>query len=308
VGGLALEIDNLRAAVDLGIGTNDTQLVREITASLPMYWTVRGHYAEARSWLDRALALDATDDDLRRRLLSALGLIAYSQGDFAVALAASDEAARLAALLGGATDRIELLKEQAFAALHKGEFEEAESLFLERLDVAVDVENGVATSSCRLNLAHIATKTDRPDRAEALLAENLPFVRSRGQVRCEAYTLAGIAERAIDRGRPEDAGRDALLAATRALQIEDRPLAVYCLDLVAVSAAASGDARLALTVLGATEHARETMGVGPDEDESAIRASALEWIADDDAAEDAWAEGRVLDLSQALDLARASID
>jgi predicted ATPase len=96
VSALEVEINNLRAAVDLGLQVGDVELVREITAALPMYWVTRGLYSEARSWLDRAIALDDNEDDTRRRLLSALGTIAYGQGDHAVAVAASDEAASLA--------------------------------------------------------------------------------------------------------------------------------------------------------------------------------------------------------------------
>ena len=305
---LEQEIDNLRVAVDFGVETGDAELVREITVALPMYWVVRGRYVEGRSWLERALALDNVEDETRRRLLSTLGTIAYAQGDYVAATGASDDAALLAASLGGATARIDLLREQALAALRKGDLETAESAFRERLDVAVAVDNGVATSSCRLNLASIANKTGRHDRAQALLAENLGFVRSKGQARCEAYTLAGIAETAIRRDQAADAAGDALLAATRALQIHDQPLAVYSLDLLAAAAAARGEARWAATILGATEAAREAMESPPDEDEEAIRARALELIDGDGVIELAWPEGRAIDLASALDLAEAAID
>jgi hypothetical protein len=191
------------------------------------------------------------------------------------------------------------------AALRSDDLEAAERLFRERLTLAIAVDNGVAVSSCRLNLAHIANQARRHDVADALLAENLPFVRSKGQARCEAVTLAARAEVvARFRDRPQDCGADAQLGATRALQIGDKPLAVYCLDLFAASAAASGDVRRAETILAATEAAREAMGVPPDEDEEAVRARALELIGERGArAETAWAEGRTLDLEAALELA-----
>jgi hypothetical protein len=62
--------------------------------------------------------------------------------------------------------------------------------------------------------------------------------------------------------------------------------------------------RRAATILGATEAAREAMGVGPDEDEEAIRARALELLGGDEPAADAaWVEGRGQDLAGALELA-----
>lgn len=226
------EIDNLRAAVELGLETREWGLVREVTVALPMYWIVRGLYAEGRSWVERALTLDADEDDTRRRLLSARASFAYAQGDYVVAVEASDEAASLAARLGGATEHLDLLKEQAFAALMKREFEAAEKLFVERLALAIAVDNGVATSSCRLNLAYIANKTGRHARAGELLAENLGFVRSKGQARCEAHTLAGFAETAFHADRLEHGTAEALMGATRALQIDDKPW--LCLALTSL--------------------------------------------------------------------------
>ena len=306
VGMLATEIDNLRAAVAFALDEGEPDVVRTITASLPMYWLMRGLYGEGRRWLERALALDQPEDDTKRRLLSALGTIAYAQGDHVAAISASDAAAELAGRLGGATERLDLLRELAVAAMRKGELHEAERLFSERLEAAIAVDNGVATSSCRLNLTNIANRTGRHDRAEALLAENLPFVRSRGQARCEAYTLAGLAETAVHADRPAARIDDAVLGATRALQIDDRPLAVYCLDLIAATAAARGEAGRAAAILGATEVAREAMGTECDEDEEAVREYALSKMdRRSRLVEEAWAEGRALGLDAALELARA---
>ena len=48
------------------------------------------------------------------------------------------------------------------------------------------------------------------------------------------------------------------------------------------------------------------MGVGPDEDEEAVRAKALEVLrSDGNVIEKVWGEGRGLDLESALEFARA---
>jgi predicted ATPase/transcriptional regulator with XRE-family HTH domain len=301
---LAADIGNLQAAVEWGLDVGDTGLVREITAALGMYWLVRGLYTEARSWLDRALALDDAQDRTRQRLLSALGTIAYGQGDHLAAVAASDEAASLAMQLGGVTERFEALDARATAALMKRDLEAAEALLQDTLDVALAVDNGVGTSSCRLRLAWVANQTGRHHRAEDLLAENLPFVRAKGQTRCEAYTLASMAETTVGRGRPGDCGTDALLGARRALQVGDTPLAAYSLELCAVAAAANGDHRRAAAILAAGEAARRAMGAEPDPDEQAIRGQALKLLDQDhEAFAIGSAEGQALDLPTALLLA-----
>ena len=301
---LAADIGNLRAAVESGLEAGDTELVREITASLGMYWQVRGLYTEARSWLERALALDDAQDRTRQRLLSALGTIAYVQGDHLAAVTASDEAASLAMQLGGVTERFEALQARANAARMKGDLEAAGALFQDALDVALAVDNGVGTSSCRLSLAWVAKRTGRHDHADELLAENLPFVRARGQTRCEGYTLASMADATVGRGRPGDCAGDALLGGRRALQIGDRGLAVFCLELFALAVAVSGDHRRAAAMLAAADAAQHEMGTKPDQGKESIRGQTLKLLDQDgEAFAFGSAEGRAMDLPAALSLA-----
>jgi len=304
---LAADIGNLRAAVEYGLAAGDVQLVREITAALRMYWVVRGFYTEARTWLDRALALDDTRDRTRQRLLSTLGTVAYEQGDHRTAVAASDEAGQLAMELEGSVPRFESLDAQADIALLKGDMGAAEELLWGALAVALAADNGVGTSSCRLGLVRVANRTGRYDDAEELLAENLPFVKARGQTRCEGYTLYFMAETDRSRGRPGDRPEVALLGARRALQVDDRRLAVGCLEAYALAAAEAGDHRRAAALLAAGEAACREMGAEPDADEDSARGQTLKLL---DQRSEAFtlgaAEGRALDLVAALALAEAA--
>lgn len=303
VAALEVEIGNLWSALAFGLEENDGALVRSIVAALPMYWIMRGRLAEARSWLDRALGVDPAEDDLRRRLLSGLATIASLQGDHVVAVEAADEAADLATELGGATDRIERLREQALAALLRDDFVSAEPLYEELLSLAIEIGNGVRTSASRLNLATIANHTARHERAEELLRENLVFVRARGQSRCEATTLAMMAETSIRRDRPEEAAGPARTAALRSSQIADDPLMIYSLELAAAAAAEHGDAARAAKLLGGTEAARGRAELTPDEDEAFVRRWAEERLGrvmSSDEVAAAWAAGRELDLGSML--------
>ena len=302
---LHVDIDNLRAAVAFGLETGDAALVREITSELPMYWVVRGQYAEGRGWLDRALALAPDEDPTRRRLLSGLAMIAYAQGDHTIAVPVADEAAALAMRLAGADERYAGIRERAFAAYAKGELETAEGLWVEAFEAAAEADNGVGMSASRINGAATSNKGNRFERAYGLLSENLPFVRSRGQTRCEATTLAALAETTVYLGRPQDGEADALEGARRARQIDDDPLTVYALDVAAVGAADRGDHEVAATILGATEAAREAMGNEPDEDEQRIRDAAIERF-NRAAFEEAWARGKELDLDAAVELATSA--
>jgi len=57
----------------------------------------------------------------------------------------------------------------------------------------------------------------------------LAFVRARGQTRCEAHTLACLAQTAVLSGRRIEAAEVAASAAGLALEIRDRPLTLFCL-------------------------------------------------------------------------------
>ena len=304
---LAADIGNLRAAVEFGLETGDTRVVRQITAALRMYWEVHGLFTEARTWLDRAVALDDVQDVTRQRLLSAQAGIARIQGDYMAAQAASDEAASLAMALAGETELFESLRAKASAARSRDDLRTAEALLNEALDVAQAAGNGVGTSSCRLGLAGMANQQGRHDEADDLLAENLPFVRGLGQIRCEGYTLRGMADTSSRRGRLQDCAAPALLGATRALQIGDKYLAAWCLDLFAVAVAAAGDQRRAAAILAATGAAWHAMGVEPDSDQQTVRQQALKLV--DQHCQDfvlGDAEGQALDLSAALSLAASA--
>jgi predicted ATPase/class 3 adenylate cyclase len=304
---LAADVGNLRAAVEFGLGVGDTEVVRQITAALHMYWDIRGLFTEARSWQDRALALDGAQDLTRQRLLSAQACTARTQGDYLAAQAASDEAASLAMTLAGETELFESLLARFRSARSKDDLRAAEALLNEALGVALVAGNGVGTSACRLSLAGMANQQGRHDEADDLLAENLPFVRGLGQIRCEGYTLRGMADTCVRRGRLPDCAAPALLGATRALQIGDRYLAAWCLDLFAVAAAAAGDQRRAAAILAAVDAARHTMGIEPDPDQQAVREQALKRL--DQGSQDfafGHAEGQALDLPAAFSLAASA--
>ena len=305
VAALESEIDNLRTAVDYGLETGAVDLVRSITLALPIYWAVRGRAREERAWLERAIALDEARDRTRQRLFYHLAQVHYAMGDHTAATEAADEVAKLANELGGALDRWTELREKALDALDNDRLDEAEVFFRERLELGIAIDNGVGISSCRINLALIDHRRERYEDAEGWLMENLRFVRSRGQARCEANTLAGLAATRINLSKPDDAADYALLAAVRSTQIQDLPLTAYCLDLIAASLAERGEVEHAATLLGATEAAREQMGIELDEDEILIRQVAERAITPQRAKlERDWIRGRSLDLSAAVELAK----
>ncbi|HUF01454.1 MAG TPA: adenylate/guanylate cyclase domain-containing protein [Gaiellaceae bacterium] len=302
---LEADIDNLRAAVDFALEEGDVELVRDVSASLLFYWVDRGLYGEARAWLERALELDDREDATRLRLLSALGTIAYAQGDHRRAVEASDAAGDLAMSVAGTAEQFERLDALADAALMREDFAAAEVLLEDALAAATEADNGVGMSACRLGLTGLALQSGRLERARELLGVNLPFVRSRGQTRCEGYTLASLARLAIHRGRPDEAFAYAAEGGSRALEIDARALLAGCLEYAAAGAGRLGESRTAVLLLGAAAAGRERMGIEPTEAARVLRDRVLE-IAEAElgreALEDLLAEGAAYELASAYAL------
>jgi predicted ATPase/class 3 adenylate cyclase len=275
VGLLNPELDNLRAAFARGLKTGDAQLVRSVAASLPMFWAMRGHVAEGRTWIEQALEIDPTEDIVRRRLYSGLAILAYHQGDYAAATEAGDLAAELSIRLGPAEGRYAGLREKARAALGHGDLATAESLYEEALVAARDDDNGVGMSSCRINLAYIANRTGRHQRAQELLAENLPFVRSRGQARCEATSLVSLAETLNYLERPAEAVDYAVAAAEVAPRAADPLLLVENMRWYALAAARLGEHERTARLLGVCEQAEGEMDAPLEPFEEELRTELL---------------------------------
>jgi hypothetical protein len=114
-----------------------------------------------------------------------------------------------------------------------------------------------------------------------------------------------MAETRLYRG--DDAASDAVLAASMALEIRDKPLTVDCLELFAAANAARGNAGVAATMLAATEAVRESEGLTPDDDEAAIRSMARESLRTAGADPTVWATGRTFRLDELVDVARGEL-
>jgi hypothetical protein len=116
----------------------------------------------------------------------------------------------------------------------------------------------------------------------------------------------GLAETAVYLRLPEPAAEWATSGARRALGFGEESLAAFCLDVAAAALAGEGERDRAAAILGATERARERLGMALDDGEKAMRDRALAAIRpvlDGAELERAWARGSDLDLVRALELA-----
>jgi predicted ATPase/DNA-binding SARP family transcriptional activator len=94
---LDAEVENLHTALDWAVDTRDGERSIALAAALARYWWVRDRYAEAVTWIDRALGLPAAHEPsaarIRVLLIRALALWPLGRGAERPAAAAELEAA-----------------------------------------------------------------------------------------------------------------------------------------------------------------------------------------------------------------------
>jgi predicted ATPase/class 3 adenylate cyclase len=181
---LEAEHDNLRTALRWLLGEGDAELGLRLAGALSYFWYARGHFREARGWLEEALAKSAeTLTDTRARALSELGTLAVGQGDYELAEASCGEALALYRELkdkkGIALSCVDL----GWAATYQGHYERATALFEEGLVAARESKDAWILSHALNALSVMAGHRGHFERAEALRAEGLAVARRLGDRR-----------------------------------------------------------------------------------------------------------------------------
>ncbi|MCC6189095.1 MAG: tetratricopeptide repeat protein [Anaerolineales bacterium] len=84
---VALEMDNVRAALGWGLAGHAAQAAAELAGSMALFWHIRGQVVEGRRWLEQAVAAVPEPGPARARALTGAGVMAWQQGDYAAAQA-----------------------------------------------------------------------------------------------------------------------------------------------------------------------------------------------------------------------------
>lgn len=304
---LERERDNLRAALAHLATTGDVERRLRLAIALSRYWYVRGHLAQARTWLERALAAsDESVGDLHRRALTANAAVCLLQGDYEAATAFAERALAAARQLGERRLVANGLSNLGAIVLAAGDHERAGPLLEQAVAVAREVGDTRITALAVNNLGDLALTTGDYERAEPLFAESLELLRERGDVSNVARALFNLGAVALRLGRVPDAQRRLRESVSVAREVGDMEDLAWCLEGVAAVAAVGGDGEDAAVLLGAAGALLDQMGASfkpferqlHDATESSARrlCGAARYTA-------AAATGATLELSEALDRA-----
>ena len=263
------DIDNLRAAMDWSCESGEPDAGLRIGAAVWRFWQQRSHLAEGRAWLERLLPLPAAaaPTRLRARGLTALGGVAYWQGDFGRAREAYEEALRIFESLPDRSDLADALYNLAFIEIIAGAPVKARELLERSLGLYRELADVTGTTKTSEGLVAVLFKLRDYATALPLQDEVIASFRASGSVfrLANALTLqACVALGAGDIAKMRRCLGDAL---DGMLTADDRSGLIGVLFVYGLLALEAGDPARAARLYGAamTLRGADTAGATPQE-------------------------------------------
>ncbi len=307
---LQVEHDNIRSALDWAAGAPEcTDRGLELATSLWWFWTKRGYFSEGQRRLGQSLGV-CTDVSPRvaRAYVGLVHLTAF-QGDPATpgAIAKSLEVARAA---GDAWAEAFSLGFDAIFESDAGHFARAAALAADAHRVALTArhdEEGQQPLALALRmLGYAALYQGDQARAAELFQQALALMRHHGEKWSLGILLCDVATVRALQGSHADARALGHEAIDFCQQLGDRRGVAWCLQTMAMVAAAEGHAIRAARLYGAAERLLESVGATGQNTVTHVQESLLSAaIASigDAAFRATAAEGRAMSFAQAIQYA-----
>jgi predicted ATPase/class 3 adenylate cyclase len=258
------EHDNLREALEWALekvidekAAERREIGLRLSVALKEFWMVHGHYREARTFLERALALsEGTSTSLRARVLRAIAAVAEVQGDIDRTEVVAQQSLALSRELEdtcGIADSLGLL---ALAAWLRGKIVEAISLDEEQVRLLRQVGEPGEVADALFYLAEHVSTFGEYARGQALFEEALALFRQAGNelwvgatlVHSAAWLWFTLGDLATMRQRLQEG--QALIT-----RVGDRARSAECLWVAALLALSEGDP------VRASSLAQESLGI-----------------------------------------------
>jgi tetratricopeptide (TPR) repeat protein len=200
------DLDNIRAVLDWAIiEGRDVDLGARLLDELWRYWLETGKYLEVKRLSDRILQYaPGLDAALTGRIFLNAGLLATRRWDVEEGRKALERALRLFHPLGDEAQVARALNGLAFGHQEIGDWERAEALYNESLEIVRRLGDSRALATVLMNLGLLSeTQTDTHaadyERAQALYLECLAVARENGDAAQQAHVLQNLAELSLTR-------------------------------------------------------------------------------------------------------------
>jgi non-specific serine/threonine protein kinase len=252
------EYDNVRIALGWLLENGEAARAQLLAVAMGRYWSVRGYFAEGRSWIERALAAGPTnrqsyghallvggwlalqlgDRESAKRMidegielaqdtadqhwygqsLTVLGFVLEDMGRVDEAVARHEEALAVYRSYGDAVWPAYVLNSLGLAAYRQGDLERAVPYFRQSLAEFRDAGNSYGESLVLMNLGRVARRRGEYAEAHGLMVDSLALRWEQGDRPGILSCLRGLATLALLTRKHADAAR--LLGAAEALRGE----------------------------------------------------------------------------------------
>jgi predicted ATPase/transcriptional regulator with XRE-family HTH domain len=301
---LAIENDNLRAAMRWAVQHRDADTALRLGAALWSFWYVHGQITEGRTNLAAALKLvtGTVASVPHARALLGAGQLALAHGNYRAGSVLLDRSIALHRALDDGRGTAEALLAAGFAARLSNRTDDARPVLFEALTLATATGHQFVTAAALHHLGMLAAIHDDHDEARRLLQDSLTRYRQMGLQRFVALVVLSLGEVALavgDTTAARELFHASLTGMLDAHAILDIPTA---LEDYADLAAADGDLERAVRLAGAAAGLRTVMGSQPWPD---ARQRRSQWLADarkrlpDGAYAAAWTDGQSMNLEDA---------
>jgi tetratricopeptide (TPR) repeat protein len=296
------EAGNLREALAGALAAREADRALRFVGSLWRFWQMRGHIREGRQRATEALALPGGGEAERIGALLGAGGMAYWQADVPAAGAAYDEALERSRRLGDPRLLAQALYNAAFPRMMGGSLEEARSLLEEAL--AASRQLGDAALEGEVLWGFGTSFWFRGDKkaAEPWYTHALERLAGTDAAFVQGWTYRMLGEVRLSRGAMQEARGDLERALGMFAEDGDISGIVLLLRDFAQLALAGGDPERALRLAGAASglEAVSQTGMLEFEENHISDLSAATASLGRERAEALMAEGRLMDLEQAL--------
>ena len=300
------EHDNLRAALAWGLSTDgDPSIALRLAAALWHFWEMSGSFSEGRRWLEQVLALpDQSPPQAQLRALAGAATLIWAQGDNDRARRLHETALDLARELGDKQAEAFALNGIGAQVIDEGDYERAEEVFEQAHTLALRIGDLRTAAMARHNTAEVAFHREQYEKAGERYEDSLRMLRELDDQWLLVGSLHGlslVALRQGDRERAADTLRDCLQLAAGVG--ENFWLAESIEGLAAVAADAGEPAR-SVRLLAAADALRLRIAAPVqrgEQPEYQTLVDALRAQLDEQAFDNAWADGQQLTVKQTID-------
>lgn len=304
---LAVEHDNMRAALQWAHETGHPAYLLRLANALHLFWLYCGHQTEGRCWLERGLQMPSSLDPeltlLRAHAFYGAGLFAAWEDD-PQAAALFDASVTLFHALGDPSMMAQVLYNLGSAYAFLAAYPQAEHALAQSLEIACALDDPFLRMHATARLGICASFQGDAERAQPLLEAGLAQIRRQGDRQFTVVLTMHLGKMCLQRG--DLARAEALFGETLAEVQHVRRRVVYPLAGLAGVALQRGDMQRAARLIGAVAALNISL-IPASRPWYNVLVAAVNDLMGNEAVRHAWMWGQQMSLEEAVAYAYSSV-